>query len=132
MEGQAHYWDTLFLAKDDVTIYERRRSGWVANAAMASAPALNDPALANLDHGPEYWLGALAAEMLASIADRHAIRDWYTAALASFGDGQDYGGDRDQRGFQETYGMTLDEFYGRFAAWRADGFPPLDERSATP
>lgn len=131
-EGQARYWDTLFLAKDDVTIYERRRSGWVANAAMASAPALDDPALANLDQGPEYWLGALATEMLASIAGRHAIRDWYAAALASFGDGRDYGGDRNQRGFQETYGMTLDEFYGRFAAWRADGFPPLDERSATP
>ena len=131
LEGQAHYWDTLFSAKDDETIYERVRAGWVANAAMASAPALNDPALANLDHGPEYWLGALAAEMLASIAGRHAIRDWYAAMVAAYHDTQDYE-IAEQRGFQETYGMTLDEFYKQFAAWRADGFPPLDEGGTTP
>ena len=132
LEGQAHYWDTLFSAKDDGTIYERNRSRWVAAAALASAPALDDPGLANTDHrADEYWLGALAAEMLASIAGRHAIRDWYAAALASFGDGQDYE-IAEQRGFQETYGMTLDEFYKRFAAWRADGFPPLNEEDAKP
>lgn len=131
LEGQARYWDTLFIAKDDETIYERVRGGWVANAAMASAPALNDPALANLDHGPEYWLGALAAEMLASISGRHAIRDWYAAKVATYSGAQDFE-IAEQLGFQETYGMTLDEFYRRFAAWRDEGFPPLDEGSATP
>ena len=131
LEGQARYWDTLFRAKDDETIYERVRAGWVARAAMASAPALNDPALANSEHTAEYWLGALAAEMLASIAGRHAIRDWRTAMVAAYHDTWDFE-IAEQRGFQETYGMTLDEFYKRFAAWRADGFPPLDDGSATP
>ena len=98
---------------------------------MASAPALNDPALANSEHTAEYWLGALAAEMLASIAGRHAIRDWRTAMVAAYHDTWDFE-IAEQRGFQETYGMTLDEFYKRFAAWRADGFPPLDDGSATP
>ena len=131
VEGQAHYWDTLFGAKDDETIYESARSGWVADAAMASAPALNDPALANLDHGPEYWLGALAAEMLASIAGRHAIRDWYAAMVAAYRDTQDFE-IAEQRAFRETYGISLDEFYERFAAWRAEGFPPLAEGGVTP
>lgn len=131
LEGQASYWDTLFLAKDDEAIYESSRSGWVANAAMASAPALNDPALAIHNHGPEYWLGALAAEMLASIAGRHAIRDWYAARVAAHHDGRDYEVTQ-QHGFRETYGISIDEFYRRFAAWRAEGFPPLDEGSATP
>ena len=132
LEGQANYWDTLFSAKDDGTIYEDARSRWVAAAALASAPALDDPGLANTDHpADEYQLGALAAEMLASIAGKHAIRDWYTAMVAAYDDTQD-SEIAEQRGFQETYGMTLDEFYRQFAAWRADGFPQLDGGSATP
>ena len=131
LEGQAHYWDTLFRAKDDETIYESVRSGWVASAAMTSAPVLTDPALANSEHEAEYWLGALAAEMLASIAGKHAIRDWYAAKVAAYSGARDFE-IAEQLGFQETYGMTLDEFYRQFAAWRADGFPPLDGGSATP
>lgn len=131
LEGQAHYWDTLFDAQDDETIYERVRSQWVANAAAASAPVLNDPELANSDNGAEYWLGALAAEMLASIAGRHAIQDWYTAMVAAYRETQDFEV-AEQRGFRETYGISMDEFYRRFAEWRADGFPPLNEGGATP
>ena len=127
MEGHAQYWQILFLAEDDETIYERVRSGWVAKAAMDSAPVLNDPEFAISGTGAEYWLGALAAEMLASIAGRHAIRDWYMARVTAFRDTQD-----SEPAFRETYGISLDEFYERFAAWRADGFPPLAERGATP
>ena len=130
-EGQATYWQALFDVSSGATEYRRWRSGWVQLATGDATPALDDPELVNADGSPEYWLGALAAEMLASIADRHAIRDWYGGMVAAYRETQDYE-QAQQRGFYEAYGISMDEFYRRFAEWRADGFPQLPEAGSTP
>ena len=132
LEGQATYWEAQFEARaGNSQHYGARRQGWIEAATDESTPALDDPELANAPGFPEYSLGALAAEMLASIAGRHAIQDWYAARVAAYHDTKDFEVP-EQRGFRETYGMLMDEFHRQFAEWRAAGFPPLDEEGATP
>lgn len=63
---------------------------------------------------PGYAKGQMAAELLERIAGRAAIDRAYWEAVPELGWRQ---------AFESSFGMTVEDFYGRFEAWRALGFP---------
>ena len=123
-EGQATYWEALFAAANGDRAYEVERRSWLLSASSTSTSRLDDPDLAISPDFSEYWLGALATELLASIAGRHAVRDWYRGIVTVYRQTGDLDG-AEPRAFEETYGISTDEFFRRFAKWWDDGFPQL-------
>ena len=64
-----------------------------------------------------YWVGAVAADFLIDhFGGLPALVSFYEA----IGPGTTW-----QDAFQETFGMSIDEFYAEFEAYRLETFPPL-------
>ena len=118
IEGPAVYAEALYFEsfgqeRDDDRGFDRAR--WFAAAGSVHVPSLEHSQEA---YAPtvDYDLGYLVAEWLVSHAGRDALIDYYRR-LASSSNWED--------AFEGAFGISVDDFYARFKAHRADVAPPL-------
>ena len=82
-------------------------------AAARSTETLRDARLF-LQSNMHFLLGMLATERLADRFGDTSIIEYFSQRALHATSAQ---------AFEATFGLTLDEFYDEFAAWRAEGFP---------
>ena len=112
IEGSAEYMSQIY--RDDRGITER--SGERANyvrGALRSAESLRDAVIYTAS-GSHYTLGVLASELLDHRFGERSLLEYFRQRALHATSAQ---------AFEAAFGLTLDEFYDEFAAWRADGFP---------
>ena len=102
------------IYRDDRGITER--SGERANyvrGALRSAEPLRDAVIYTAS-GSHYTLGVLASELLDHRFGQRSLLEYFSQRALHATSAE---------AFEATFGLTLDEFYDEFAAWRAEGFP---------
>ena len=112
IEGSAEYIAQIY--RDDRGITER--SGPRANyvrGALRSAETLRDAEVYTASGGHD-TLGVLASELLDHRFGQRSLLEYFSQRALHATSGE---------AFEAAFGLTLDEFYDEFAAWRAEGFP---------
>lgn len=115
IEGPAVYAAALYFEsfRDDDRGFDRER--WFAVSGSVHVPSLEH---SQEGYAPnvDYDLGFLVTEWLVGHAGRDALIDYYRR-LASSSNWED--------AFEGAFGISVDDFYARFEAHRADVAPPL-------
>ena len=111
-EGSAEWARFTYLDSIRAGAYADARA-YRVSAAARTTESLRDAQL-YLQSNMHFQLGLLATERLADrFGDASILESFGQRALhATFAEA-----------FEATFGLTLDEFYDEFAAWRAEGFP---------
>lgn len=109
-EGMAWYFDALHNQASDAPEFFKTRDylWWQAREATDS--------LRSMERDNWHWgVGYLAVERLVARSGEASLFDFYRnlATAPTW-----------QEAFQETFGLTPDDFYEEFAAWRATEVPP--------
>ncbi len=107
IEGSAEYMSQIYRGERS-----GERAGYVREASR-SAEALRDAEIYT-DSGSYYTLGVLASELLDHRFGQRSLLEYFTQRALHATSAQ---------AFEATFGLTLNEFYEEFAAWRAEGFP---------
>ena len=97
--------------------YARARGEWLEHAAKTSVSLSSSEAGGewnNLHWQVRQGLGGLAVEWLTARAGDDAVVEFWRQLRNH---------DRWQDAFRAAYGISSSEFYRRYEAWRADGFP---------
>ena len=95
----------------------RRLCGWGERLVCGSAERTNETlrdARLYLQSGMHFQLGMLATERLADRFGDDSILEYFSQRALHATSAE---------AFEATFGLTLDEYYNEFAAWRAEGFP---------
>ena len=112
LEGSPEWVRYTYMDSIRAGVYADVRAIGVA-AAARNAETLPDARL-YLQSGMHAALGFLATERLTDRFGDASILEYFTQRALHATSAQ---------AFEATFGLTLDEFYDEFAAWRAEGFP---------
>ena len=111
-EGAARYFSQLYLDDRGLVSYSEARPGRVVFATNSEV-LLKDGASGIAD-GAIYLLGLLATERWVGKSGKPALVEYYRQRTSSASQ---------SAAFEATFGISLDDFYAEFEAWRGDGFP---------
>ena len=111
-EGSAEWARFTYIDSIRAGAYAEVRAGRVG-AAERTTETLWD-ARFYLQSGMHNLLGLLATERLADRSGDASILEYFSQRAFHATSGE---------AFEAAFGLTLDEFYDEFAAWRAEGFP---------
>ena len=116
-EGFAEFHGMAALAQGGIRPYEQRRQQHLSWALRVDVSLKETETYNGLLGGPgRFDLAGLAAELLASQSSAAALIRYWTLL----------GPDTTwQQAFQTAFGMTIDDFYTRFADHRANGYPTV-------
>ena len=116
-EGFAEFHGMAALAHGGIRPYEQRRQEYLGRALRVDVSLKETETYDGLLAGNgRFDLAALAAELLASQSSERALIRYWTLL----------GPDTTwQQAFQTAFGMTIDDFYTRFADHRANGYPTV-------
>ena len=116
-EGFAEFHGMAALAHGGIRPYEQRRQEYLGRALRVDVSLKETETYDGLLAGNgRFDLAALAAELLASQSSERALIRYWTLL------GPDITW---QQAFQTAFGMTIDDFYTRFADHRANGYPTV-------
>ena len=114
-EGFAEFHGMAALAQGGIRPYEQRRHQHLSWALRVDVSLKETETYDGLLAGNgRFDLAALAAELLASQSSERALIRYWTLL------GPDITW---QQAFQDAFGVTIDDFYTRFANHRANGYP---------
>lgn len=117
-EGFATWQADRALAMGGVVPYEQSRQRLLRQSQRVDVRLRETETYNGLRGGPgRYDMAAMASELLATGAGEESLITFWTLLRP---------GTSWQEAFETTFGMTVDEFYRRFEAHRADGFPELE------
>lgn len=117
-EGFATWQADRALAMGGIVPYQQSRERLVRQSQRVEVELEDTETYDGLRAGPgRYDMAAMASELLAAEAGEETLITFWTLL------GPDTSW---QEAFETTFGMTIDEFYRRFEAHRADGFPELE------
>ena len=112
LEGGAKYAENRYLNDRRLDSYEAQRAGMIRHMEQLDVK-LRESTTYDSVPAP-YFLGMLAWERLVEKAGDFSLIGYYRNRALSTTSGE---------AFDRTFGLTLDEFYKEFEAWRAAGFP---------
>ena len=114
-EGGAEFWAARALSRVGVVDYAQSRDRFLRGAVSTDVELSVCETYSGILAGPgRYQLGAMAVEFLMTQSNEQALFEYWALLSPQT---------TWQKAFNQTFGMTVDEFYRLFREYRAAGYP---------